>query len=139
MPTPPDDVLLNKAAIIERCIRRLIEESRACPDYDNFTHLDALTLNVEHACQAAIDMAMHVVAERHLGVPQSNAEAFVLLERAGLIDAPLSKSLRGIVGFHNIAVHQYEELDMDVLRWVVQSGHQDWIRLGHALSVNICP
>ncbi|MBU3665896.1 MAG: hypothetical protein FGM15_08505 [Chthoniobacterales bacterium] len=54
MPTPPDDILLNKAAIIERCIRRLGEEARACPDYDDFTHVDALTLNIERACQAAI-------------------------------------------------------------------------------------
>lgn len=139
MPTPPDDVLLNKAAIIERCIRRLGEESRACPNLDNFTHVDALTLNIERACQAAIDMAMHTVAERRLGVPQSNAEAFTLLERAGLIDAALSKSLRGMAGFRNIAVHQYEELDTDVLRWVVESGHRDFIRLGHALGVRICP
>mgnify|MGYP003584135718 CR=1 FL=1 len=139
MPTPPDDVLLNKAAVIERCIRRLGEESRACPNYDNFTHIDALTLNVERGCQAAIDMAMHVVAERHLGVPQSNAEAFTFLERAGLIDAALSKSLRGMAGFRNVAVHQYEELDMDVLRWVVESGHRDWICLGQALGVAIIP
>ncbi len=139
MPTPPDDILLNKASIIERCIRRLGEESRACPALDNFTHVDALTLNIERACQAAIDMAMHVVAEQRLGIPQSNAEAFTLLERAGLIDAALSRSLRGMAGFRNIAVHQYEELDTDVLRWVVDSGHRDFIKLGEALGVRIEP
>ncbi|MEX1110587.1 MAG: DUF86 domain-containing protein [Chthoniobacterales bacterium] len=139
MATPPDDILLNKAAIIERCIRRLGEEARACPGYDDFTHVDALTLNVERACQAAIDMAMHVVAARRLGMPQSNAEAFALLERAGLIDAALSKSLRGLAGFRNVAVHQYEELDLEVLRWVVDSGHKDFIRLGQALGVTIRP
>jgi uncharacterized protein YutE (UPF0331/DUF86 family) len=139
MPTPPDDILLNKAAVIERCIRRIAEESRACPRYDDFTHVDALTLNIERACQASIDMAMHVVAERHLGVPQSNAEAFALLERAGIIGQELSKSLRGMTGFRNIAVHQYEELDMDVLRWVVESGHRDWVKLGEALGVCIRP
>lgn len=139
MPTLPDDVMLNKAAIIERCIRRLHEEADACPNLDNFTHLDALTLNIERACQAAIDMAMHVTAERHLGIPQSNAEAFSLLERAGLIDAELCKSLRGMAGFRNVAVHQYEELDMGVLRWVIESGHHNWIRLGQALGVNIKP
>ena len=139
MPTPPDDVLLNKAAIIERCLRRIREESAACPDLDDFTHLDALTLNIERACQAAIDMAMHVVAERHMGVPQSNADAFVLLERAGLIDSTLSKSLRGMAGFRNIAVHQYEEIDDDILRWVVENGIQDFVRLGQALGVVIHP
>ena len=79
------------------------------------------------------------LAERHLGVPQSNGEAFALLEKAGIISAELSKSLRGMAGFRNIAVHQYEELDMDVLRWVVETGHRDWIKLGEALGVSIRP
>lgn len=139
MPTPPDDILLNKAAIIERCVRRIREEAQACPRYDDFSHVDALTLNIERACQASIDMAMHEVAEKHLGVPQSNAEAFALLEKAGIIGAELSKSLRGMAGFRNVAVHQYEELDMNVLRWVVDAGHRDWIRLGEALGVSIRP
>jgi uncharacterized protein YutE (UPF0331/DUF86 family) len=136
---PPDDILLNKAAIIERCVRRMLDEARACPDLDDFTHVDALTLNIERACQAAIDMAMHVVAERHLGVPQSTADAFVLLERAGVVDRPLSAALCGMVGFRNVAVHQYEDIDMSVLRWIVESGHRDWIRLGDALGVSIRP
>lgn len=139
MPTPPDDILLNKAAIIERCIRRIRDEATAAPRFDDFTHLDALTLNIERACQAAIDMAMHVVAERHLGVPQSMADAFVLLERDGAIDARLSASLQGMVGFRNVAVHQYEELDLDVLRWVVEAGHRDWVLLGEALGISIRP
>lgn len=47
---PPDDILINKAAIIERCVRRMIEEARACPLLDDYTHTDALTLNIERAC-----------------------------------------------------------------------------------------
>jgi len=136
---PPDDILLNKAAIIERCVRRMMDEARACPHLDDFTHVDALTLNIERACQAAIDMAMHVMAERHLGVPQSTADAFVLLERAGLVDRPLSAALCGMVGFRNVAVHQYEDIDMSVLRWIVEAGHRDWVRLGEALGVSIRP
>ena len=136
---PPDDILLNKAAIIERCVRRMLEEARACPQFDDFTHVDALTLTIERACQAAIDIAMHVVADRHLGVPQSTAEAFLLLERSGVIDRPLAAALAGMVGFRNVAVHQYEDMDMNVLRWIVESGHRDWIRLGEALGVCIRP
>jgi uncharacterized protein YutE (UPF0331/DUF86 family) len=117
----------------------MLEEARACPQFDNLTHVDALTLSIERACQAAIDMAMHVVADRHLGVPQSTAEAFALLERGGLIDGPLAEALAGMVGFRNVAVHQYEDLDMSVLCWIVESGHRDWIQLGEALGVLIRP
>ena len=136
---PPDDILLNKAAIIERCVRRMLEEARSCPRLDDFTHVDALWLNIERACQAAIDMAMHVVADRHLGVPQSTADAFSLLQRSGLIDASLASALHGMVGFRNVAIHQYDQLDMDVLRWVVDSGYKDWIRFGESLGVVIRP
>lgn len=140
MPTPPpDDILLNKAAIIERCIRRMTEEARACPALDDYTHIDALTLNVERACQAAIDMAMHVVAQQHLGIPQSTADAFALLERAGCIEPRLAAALRGMAGFRNVAVHQYTEIDFNVLRWVVDEGHLDWIAFGKALGVIIRP
>ena len=104
---PPDDILLNKAAIIERCVRRMLEEARSCPRLDDFTHVDALTPNIERACQAAIDMAMHIVADRHLGIPQSTADAFVLLERAGLIDGPSAAVPCGMVGFRNVAVQSF--------------------------------
>ncbi len=71
----PDNVGLNKASIIEKCIRRMHEEYNADITLSNCTHLDALILNIERACQAAIDLAMHVVATEHLGVPQSRANA----------------------------------------------------------------
>ena len=133
MPTPPDDILLNKAAIIERCIRRIREEAQACPRYDDFSHVDALTLNIERACQASIDMAMHVVAERHLGVPQSNAEAFALLEKAGIISAELSKSLRGMAGFRNIAVHDYQALQLPITVSIIEHHLDEFLDYSRAV------
>jgi uncharacterized protein YutE (UPF0331/DUF86 family) len=81
-----DDILLNKASIIEKCIKRIKEEYTMCPDLDSFTHLDALTLNIERVCQAAIDIAMHIVAVNHLGIPQTSAGAFELLYKNKIID-----------------------------------------------------
>ena len=74
-----------------------------------------------------------------LSVLPLTAEAFLLLERSGVIDRPLAAALAGMVGFRNVAVHQYEDMDMNVLRWIVESGHRDWIRLGEALGVCIRP
>lgn len=134
-----DDVMLNKAAIIERCIRRVREEHADDPELRDATHTDALTLNVERACQACIDLAMHVVASRRLGVPQSSGEAFALLHKAGLIDERLARSLHGMTGFRNIAIHEYQELDKGVLSWIVRDGWNDWIALGRAVGLRIEP
>jgi uncharacterized protein YutE (UPF0331/DUF86 family) len=96
MPIKPDDVALNKAAIIERCIKRIHEEYRADPEFEGYTHVDALTLNVERACQACIDLAMHLVATQHLGIPQSSSDAFKLLRQADLISAELENAMRAM-------------------------------------------
>jgi uncharacterized protein YutE (UPF0331/DUF86 family) len=62
MPIEPDDLCRNKAAIIERSLRRMKEEFAADPELVNYTHIDAMTLNIERACQAAIDLALHLIA-----------------------------------------------------------------------------
>jgi uncharacterized protein YutE (UPF0331/DUF86 family) len=90
-----DDVLLNKAAAIERAVRRVREE-HAGDDrnlFENQTRQDAIILNLQRACETSIDAAMHLVRIRRLGVPQDTRDAFVLLEDAQIVDpapAPLS-------------------------------------------------
>ena len=115
----PDNVSFNKAAIIERCIRRMREEYEADKNLSNQTHLDALILNIERACQAAIDLAMHTVSVDHLGMPQSSAESFKLLQQAGKIDTVLASRLGGMTGFRNIAIHQYQDIDPDVIHFIM--------------------
>lgn len=88
-----DDVVLNKAATIERCLARVRQE-HAGDDRDvteNQTRQDAIVLNLQRACEAAIDLAMHLVPRERLGIPQETREAFSLLASAGMIDR-LSKS-----------------------------------------------
>jgi len=80
-----------------------------------------------------------LVAQGHLGIPQSAADAFTLLERAGLVDAPLCRSMRGMVGFRNVAIHQYEELDHKVLEAIAATRFADWIAFCSALGVKIAP
>ena len=132
-----DDILLNKAAIIERCIRRIAEEYSACPELDNYTHLDALTLNIERACQAAIDMAMHIIASGHLGIPQTSSGAFEILFRNKIITEKLYKNLKGMTGFRNIAVHEYQTLDNDIVKYIASEGYKDFILFCRHLKIKI--
>ena len=130
--------LLNKAGIIERCLHRIEEEYAGDPArLENFTHQDAIVLNIERACQAAIDMAMHLIAQGHIGIPQSSAQAFDLLEQSGRISPELAASMRRMVGFRNIAVHQYQALRLDVLRRVVENSGKDLLDFCASLGIRI--
>lgn len=126
-----------KAAIIERSLRRVRSIYRADPDLASLLHVDALTLNVERACQAAIDLAMHVVAEKHLGMPQSQADAFRLLAEAKLLERPLADRMIGMCGFRNILIHQYQSLDLALLHAVAAEHWKDLVALCAAFRLRI--
>ncbi|MEQ8469618.1 MAG: DUF86 domain-containing protein [Marinoscillum sp.] len=98
-----DDVIQAKVATIEKCLRRIKEETTS--DWrHNYTHQDALLLNLERACQETIDCAAHIVKKQHLGVPKVTREFF---------------SLRKMVGFRNLAVHDYAHLNLDILESII--------------------
>lgn len=139
MPIPSDDICLNKAAIIERSIRRMRQEYTANPALDNFTHIDAMTLNIERACQAAIDLAMHLVARDRLGVPQTSAEGFRLLHEAGYISSDLLGEMTAMTGFRNIAMHEYQAMDLSVLHRITQTRWQSLVEFCTALGMQIKP
>ena len=127
---PPDDVILAKVEIIERCVRRIHEVYDGTPAnlLQDWTRQDSILLNIERACQASIDLAMRLVAMRGLGLPAESREAFVLIANAGIIDHELSVSLQRMVGFRNLAVHNYRKLDLAIVQNLVEHRLGDFAR-----------
>ena len=111
-----DDVLLNKAAAIERCVARAREEYAGDPDgfAKNFTRQDAAILNIQRACEAVLDMGQHVIRRESLGLPQSARDVFTLLAQANWVDEALAESMKRMVGFRNVAVHEYQALQLPI-------------------------
>lgn len=111
-----DDVQLNKSAIIRRCLERVREEYRGDPErLEDYTIQDSIMLNLLRACEASIDLAMHEVAIRSLGIPQSSRDAFGLLEQANILKPEISGAMKHMCGFRNIAVHSYQEVQLSIL------------------------
>ncbi|GAE47172.1 hypothetical protein JCM21738_4124 [Mesobacillus boroniphilus JCM 21738] len=63
---------------------------------------------------------MHTIAEKKLGLPQSSRDAFSLLEIEGIISSELSTKMKSMVGFRNIAFHDYQELNLLILQKIVE-------------------
>ena len=133
----PDDILFAKAAVIERALRRVLEIYKNDPSLQDLMHLDALTLNVERACQAAINLAMHLVAIKHLGMPQSQADAFRLLANANYISPDLADRMTGMCGFRNILIHQYQEIEIQLLHNIARTHWQDIVELCTSCGIEI--
>ncbi|ABL00545.1 type VII toxin-antitoxin system HepT family RNase toxin [Pelobacter propionicus] len=124
-----DDVLINKAASIERCVKRAREEyERNTASFaEDYTRQDAAILNVQRACEAALDMGQHLIRRDRLGVPQSARDVFSLLARAGYIEDSLADSLKRMVGFRNIAVHDYQDLQLPIVIAIIEKHLDDFL------------
>jgi uncharacterized protein YutE (UPF0331/DUF86 family) len=133
------DVVLNKVAVIERCLKRINEVYD-----DNFENLDDLTkqdsiiLNIQRAIEACIDLGMHIVAEKSYGVPQSSRDAFELLETNGDIGAELGSRLKAMVGFRNIAVHDYQKINLEIVKKVIEFHLKDMKEFAALVLKNYC-
>ncbi len=130
-----DDVLINKAATIERCVRRAREEYDKNADTfaTDFTRQDAAILNIQRACEAALDMGQHLVRRDKLGVPQSARDVFSLLAQAGWIEQALADDLKRMVGFRNIAVHDYQAMQLPITVRIITFHLDEFLRYSQAL------
>ncbi|SMQ86918.1 Uncharacterized conserved protein YutE, UPF0331/DUF86 family [Bacillus sp. OV166] len=115
-----NDVILNKISVIERCINRIQEVYANDPaNLKDYTKQDSIILNIQRSCEASIDLAMHIVSEQRLGLPQTSRDAFDMLQSNSIIDENIAKRLKAMVGFRNIAVHDYQTLNIDILNQIV--------------------
>lgn len=130
-----DDVLINKAATIERCVARAREEYFSDPASfaSNFTRQDAAILNIQRACEAALDMGQHLIRRERLGVPQSARDVFALLAQAGRIDLALAQGLQRMVGFRNIAVHDYKALQLPITVAIIEKHLDEFLQYSKVL------
>lgn len=133
-----DDVLINKAATIERCVARAREEYARGPATfaTDHTRQDAAILNIQRACEAALDMAQHLIRRDGLGVPQSARDVFTLLAQAGWIDAALADGLKRMVGFRNIAVHDYQSLQLTITVAIIQTHLDEFLQYSQRLLLH---
>lgn len=128
-------VAAAKIATLVRCVERARAERKQAGDGfpTDFTRQDAAILNVMRACEAAVDLANMLIRKRRLGLPSQMKESFVLLERGGFIASELSERLQKMIGFRNVAVHQYRKLDLRIVETVIDKHLDDLLMLAEII------
>ena len=115
-------VIINKYESIEKCINRINEEYEGnSENLSDYRRLDAIVLNVQRACELVIDIAMYIVSTKKLGLPHTKKEAFELLMKNKYIDTETLKKMKGMIGFRNIAIHDYKEIDEEILQDIIEN------------------
>ncbi|WP_297406636.1 DUF86 domain-containing protein [uncultured Cetobacterium sp.] len=116
-----DDIVINKIETIKRCIKRVNEEYENIPaNLEIYTKQDSIILNIQRLCEASLDLALHYIKVNKFEIPQTSKDSFKILQENNIISKELSRNLQGMVGFRNVAVHDYQSLNLEILQKVIE-------------------
>ena len=110
-------VIEDKLERLRRCVQRVEQKRPSTPealatDYDL---QDILSVNLERAIQLCVDIAAHIIADREVSAPTTMAAAFEALHTLHILSSDLANSMKKAVGFRNIVVHNYQEIDWKIV------------------------
>jgi uncharacterized protein YutE (UPF0331/DUF86 family) len=124
-----NDVLINKIQSIHRCVARAREEYQLANGNfkQNYSHQDAAILNITRACEQCIDLGSHIIKIRKIGIPNDSREVFQLLAAKQIISLKLADKLQKMIGFRNMIVHEYQQINIDIVITVIETGLNELI------------
>ena len=123
---PDMDIVLAKTGSIQKCLRRIKETTGNDPkSLDNIDKQDIFVLNLQRAIEAAIDISAHIAASEGLGLATAIKDNFGFLKEAGIIDEDLLRKMQSMVGFRNIAVHDYQTINVAILKSILTQNLKD--------------
>lgn len=130
------EVIEQKLESLRRCLRRVAD--KCPPDPEVLTRdidlQDIVTLNLTRAVQLCVDIGAHIIAGMEVPPPDTMGLTFDALAHAGVIHENLAGRLKKAVGFRNIAVHNYDEIDWAIVHAIVHRHLGDFTDFASAVA-----
>ena len=130
------EVISNKLESLRRCIQRIRDKTPASAALliEDSDIQDIICLNLERAVQLCVDLASHIIADSDLQAPGSMGESFEQLRRLKLIQDELAGRMKKAVGFRNVAVHAYQEINWKIVYAIITTRLEDFVAFARSVS-----
>ncbi|HSS76128.1 MAG TPA: DUF86 domain-containing protein [Thermoanaerobaculia bacterium] len=122
------ELVAKRLAQIETCVHDLQTLARPEKMKQDVREERFVEHTLQIAIQAALDVAAHIVADERLGEARTNRDLFDLLESHGWVPGELATELRRMVGFRNVLVHGYGDVDLEIVEEIVRHHMGDLLR-----------
>ena len=84
-----------------------------------------------------VDLGAHLIAELDVPPPDTMGQTFDALAQVGVIPEPLAQQLKKAVGFRNIAVHHYEEIDWTIVHRIALHHVNDFSEFAKVIAARL--
>ena len=130
-------MLLGKLESLRRCVSRITEKRPASVAAlkNDLDLQDIISVNLERAVQLCVDIGLCILSDRNLPLSGSMSDTFRRLNAAGLLDSRITERMAKAVGFRNMAVHAYQEIDWDIVFSIITERLGDF----RDFAAQVCP
>jgi uncharacterized protein YutE (UPF0331/DUF86 family) len=131
------EIIGEKLEALRFCVQRLRTK---CPEEAEALQHDAdiqdiVAMNLARAVQLCVDIATHIVADSSAPAPNTMAESFGVLRQLGYLSEEITNNMKKAVGFRNIAVHAYDNIDWHVVHEICSHRLTDFEQFAAAIQL----
>ncbi len=118
-----NDVIAQKFDSIKNCLKNIKDAYPASRAEFLRSHIiqNSIVLDLQRAVQCSIDIGSHIVRIKKLSLPTDFKDIFEALYQNKLITKKTKEQMIKMVGFRNIAVHEYKKLDLNIIISIVEN------------------
>jgi uncharacterized protein YutE (UPF0331/DUF86 family) len=133
------EVIAEKLESLRRCLMRVSEKCPASPEVltTNADAQDIVALNLTRAVQLCVDIGAHLIAGKEIPPPETMGRTFDVLADLGYIAPALAVRMKKVVGFRNIAVHNYGAIDWHIVHAIATRNLSDFSDFAQAVVEKI--
>ena len=129
-------ILAEKIESLRRYIQR-IEDKK--PDNINLLIQDLdlqdiLVINLTRAVQLCVDIGSHIISTANKPSPQTMGEVLTTVYELTTISLDTREQLKKAIGFRNIAVHNYEAINWEIVYAICHNSLQNFRRFAQEIS-----
>ncbi|MBK9441176.1 MAG: DUF86 domain-containing protein [Comamonadaceae bacterium] len=133
------EVIEQKLESLRRCLQRI---QTKCPSDaqtlgEDVDLQDIVSLNLSRAVQLCVDIGAHLISGLDSAPPDTMGQTFDILAQTGLITASLALNLKKAVGFRNIAVHNYDAINWEIVHSIAKNNLTDFVAFAKLVSKSI--
>lgn len=129
-------VIDQKLESLRRCLARIQDKLPidAAELQTNFDLQDIIALNLSRAVQLTVDIGAHIISTMNMSAPETMGQTFDILAQQKVLPFNVAEQLKKSVGFRNIAVHNYEAINWQIVHSIVSMHLNDFALFAKALT-----
>ena len=129
------NMVLRKLSTIDEYLKQIREFSGVSIDEykSDWKSQRIVERTLQMLIERCADIANHIISDRNMRIPTGYSDTFRVLLENNVIDENLFAVMEKMAKFRNIVVHQYEEVDAEIVIIILRKHLGDFVRFRDAI------